>query len=249
MRRLLPFLAVSLLLVGAAAASASALHGHAHKKSKWHAVYKGDFSSGYSKKIWTRYNGTPTCCSATRWSRSHLVAKHGIMNLQNYRDSGRWLSAGMSMGKSVNLTYGKWSVRFRMDRGGGVGMCLALWPEHGWPPEVDFAEESSRYGSRRIETGTLHYGPHNSQNHARVNANFSKWHVMSVELTPHKLVYLLDGKRWHTVTGSAVPHQPMHLFMQTHVGSNGSSGEMPAATLSRHVDLHVDWVRVYRWVG
>ena len=37
----------------------------------------------------------------------------------------------------------------------------------------------------------------------------------------------------------------MHLIMQTHVGSNGSSGDMPAASVTGHVDLQIDWVHVY----
>ena len=216
---------------------------------KWHPVFSGTFASGFSTRIWTRYQGTPRCCPTTRWARSHLVAKGGVMNLENYRENGRWVSAGMSMGRSLNQTYGKWSVRFRMDRGMGVGMCLALWPKTGWPPEIDFAEESTLYGKRHVETGTLHYGAHNSQNHAKVMGDFSKWHVMSVEWTPGKLVYLLDGKPWHTITGSIVPHQPMHLIMQTHVGTNGTSGGMPAVALTGHVDLHIDWVHVYQLNG
>ena len=252
MRRLLPILIAAVMLMCsaspgfAAPAHHRAAHGHA---ARWHKVFSGTFASGYSRKIWTRYGGTPRCCQATRWSRSHLVARRGVMSLETYRDpafAGRWVSAGMSMGRSLNQTYGKWSVRFRMDTGGGIGMCMGLWPKNGWPPEIDFAEESSQYGHRGVETATLHYGAHNSQVRSRVAANFTKWHVISVAWTPHRLVYLLDGKRWGEVTGNPVPHQPMHLFIQTHVGSNGSGGVMPALTQSRHVGLHIDWVHVYR---
>ncbi len=248
MKRLLALLTVFGLMVASVIGASHASQAQA-APPKWHSVFSGNFDSGFSSKIWTRYNGVPTCCSTTRWSRSHLVAKGGVMQLQDYRESGRWVSAGMSMGRSLNQTYGKWSVRFRMDRGMGVGMCIALWPKSGWPPEIDFAEESSQYGNRHVQTGTLHYGPHNSQNHAQVTSDFSKWHVMSVEWTPRKLVYLIDGRRWHTITGSIVPHQPMHLIIQTHVGSNGQSGGMPSTALKGHVDLHIDWVHVFRFNG
>ena len=225
-------------------------HAVAQKQTaKWHRSFSGTFAGGYSRKIWTGYNGTPRCCKATHWSRSHLVARRGVMTLDNYRDSGfggQWVSAGISMGRSLNQTYGKWTVRFRMDRAVGIGMCMGLWPKKGWPPEIDFAEESSQYGARGVETATLHYGAHNSQIRRKVAGDFSKWHVIGVQWTPHRLVYLLDGKRWGTVTGKSVPSQPMHLFIQTHVGSNGKSGGMPAATVRRHVGLHLDWVHVYR---
>ena len=252
-KRLLPLLIAPLLVAAVASTPSSALaRGHVAAQShvgRWHKVFSGTFAAGYSSKIWTGYNGTPVCCKTTRWSRSHLVARRGVMNLRNYRDSafgGRWVSAGISMGRSLNQTYGKWSIRFRMDRAVGVGMCMGLWPKRGWPPEIDFAEESSQYGGRGVQTATLHYGAHNSQVRSRVTGDFSKWHVVSVEWTPKRLVYLLDGKRWGAVTGSRVPHQPMHLFIQTHVGSNGVNGSMPSLATNRRVDLHLDWVHVYR---
>ena len=192
--------------------------------------------AGYSSKIWTGYNGTPRCCKATRWSRSHLVARRGVMTLENYRDSGfggQWVSAGISMGRSLNQTYGKWTVRFRMDRAVGIGMCMGLWPKKGWPPEIDFAEESSQYGARGVETATLHYGAHNSQIRRKVTGDFSKWHVIgvAVDAAPARL------PAWTASAGARSPasrsHQPMHLFIQTHVGSNGKGGGMPAALVHR----------------
>ena len=159
-------------------------HAVAQKQTaKWHRSFSGTFAGGYSRKIWTGYNGTPRCCKTTHWSRSHLVARRGVMTLDNYRDSGfggQWVSAGISMGRSLNQTYGKWTVRFRMDRAVGVGMCMGLWPKKGWPPEIDFAEESSQYGARGVETATLHYGAHNSQIRRKVAGDFSKWHVIGV---------------------------------------------------------------------
>lgn len=246
MRRLLPLVIVSVLLLGVVSASAATTTVTTTAPT-WKSVFSDEFTSGYSTATWTRYNGVPRCCAATRWDPSHLVVSQGIMNLQNYRDSalgGKWVSAGLSMGKSLDQTYGKWSVRFRMDRAMGVGMCFALWPKTGWPPEIDFAEESAKYGDRTVETGTLHYGSANSQIHSKVTGDFSQWHTASVEWTPGKIVYLMDDKPWATIT-SHVPAQPMHLIMQTHVGSNGSSGDMPAASITGHVDLQIDWVHVY----
>ena len=133
MRRLTPLVIVSVLLLGVVSASA-ATTTTATPAPTWKSVFSDEFTSGYSTATWTRYNGVPRCCAATRWDPSHLVVSQGIMNLQNYRDSafgGKWVSGGLSMGKSLDQTYGKWSVRFRMDRAMGVGMCFALWPKTG----------------------------------------------------------------------------------------------------------------------
>ena len=81
-----------------------------------------------------------------------------------------------------------------------------------------------------------------------MTGDFTQWHTASVEWTPGKIVYLMDDKPWATIT-SHVPAQPMHLIMQTHVGSNGSSGDMPAASVTGHVDLRIDWVHVYSFNG
>jgi Glycosyl hydrolases family 16 len=216
----------------------------------WRLRFAANFRHGLNTRVWTRYNGTPRCCHDTLWKRSHAVVKHGILRLQNYRDpayGGRWVSAGVSMGRSLNQTYGKYRVRFRMTKGRGVGMCMLLWPAHGWPPEVDFAEESSAVGGRRWETSTLHYGRHNNEIHHRVYANFRNWNTIGVNWRPGKLVYTLDGHAWAQVTGSHVPNVPMHLGIQTHVGSNGNTGTNPDSGTPAKVGLQIDWIKIYRY--
>jgi beta-glucanase (GH16 family) len=155
----------------------------------WKLRYYGRFSHGINTSMWTRYNGTPRCCPNTLWKKSHVVVKGGVLRLQNYRDpayGGRWVSGGVSMGRSLNQTYGRYRVRFRITAGRGIGMCMFLWPNRGWPPEVDFAEESSGVGGRRWETSTLHYGSNNTEIHHRVHANFTKWHTIGVNWTDRK---------------------------------------------------------------
>jgi beta-glucanase (GH16 family) len=234
-------LGIALLIVLATPSQASAA---------WRLRFAANFRHGLNTKIWTRYDGTPRCCHQTRWRPSHVVVKGGILRLQNYRDrayGGRWVSAGVSMGRSLNQTYGKYRVRFRMTKGHGIGMCMLLWPAHGWPPEVDFAEESSSVGARRFETSTLHFGRHNSEIHHRVHANFTRWHTIGVNWRPGKLVYTLDGHAWARTIGPEVPDVPMHLGLQTHVGTNGNTGSAPDSATPAKVGLQIDWIKVYRY--
>jgi beta-glucanase (GH16 family) len=234
------------LAVGLVAASAQ----DAHASATWKLRFSGNFRHGINTSIWTRYSGTPTCCPDTFWAKSHVVVKSGILRLQNYRDpafGGRWVSGGVSMGRSLNQTYGKYQVRFRITQGRGVGMCIFLWPKSGWPPEIDFAEESSAVGQRQLETATLHYGSHNTEIHSRVRANFQSWHTIGLNWTPGKILYTLDGRAWGSVTGSHVPNVPMHLGIQTHVGSNGNSGPGPGSTTPSKVGLQIDWVHIWRF--
>ena len=213
------------------------------------------FTDNFTKldtTVWTRYSGVPRCCKSTIWSKGHAVASGGMLNLQTYKDpaySGKWVSGGVSLARSVNLTYGNWQIRFRFDKGTGVGMCIGLWPKTGWPPEVDFAEESSTVGNRSSISATLHYGAKNNLIHKYLSADFSAWHVIGVQWYPGHINYTIDGSTWASISGSEVPNVPMHLFMQTQIGSNGFSGTLPNGTTPAHVNLQVDWVKIYRYAG
>ena len=51
----------------------------------------------------------------------------------------------------------------------------------------------------------------------------TQWHTYGVEWTPTRLLFTIDGQGWATMGGSAVPHQPMQLAMQTAATSDASS--------------------------
>ena len=174
----------------------------------------------------------------------------GILRLQNYRDrayGGRWVSAGVSMGRSLNQTYGKYRVRFRITQGRRRRHVHAAVAEARLA-----ARDRLRRGVlvgrlRRWETSTLHFGRDNSEIHHRVHANFTLWHTIGVNWRPGRLVYMLDGHAWARISGAEVPDVPMHLGIQTHVGTNGNTGSIPDSTTPAKVGLQIDWVKVYRY--
>jgi hypothetical protein len=210
-------------------------------------IFYRQFKDPIKRHTWTIYQGVPGCCDQSYWAKSHVVSKGGMLRIQTYRDSAyqdRWVSGGVSMARLVNQTYGRWVVRFRMPRGAGVGMDVALRPSGGGTV-VDWIEESSDKGAARaIETATLHYG--STRIHARVHANFSKWHTMILAWTPGRITVRLGHHRWANYT-SHIPSSPMHLVMQTNVGTNGFTGTMPNSTTPSRVTLYVDYVAVYRY--
>jgi beta-glucanase (GH16 family) len=179
-----------------------------------------------------------------------VVVERGLLNLQTYRDprfGGRWVSGGVSSAPALKQTYGKYELRFRMDRGRGVAVVLLLWPSgNTWPPEIDFAEDGGTSNSRREMSATLHYGASNSAIQRTVHADFTHWHVMGVEWTPGKLVYTLDGRRWASVRGTQVPSEPMELDMQTQAGTcSDRYAPCPDSSTPSKVSLQVDWVVAY----
>jgi hypothetical protein len=210
-------------------------------------IFYRQFQLPLKPHTWTLYNGRPGCCPQSYWAPSHVVSKGGMLRIQTYKDpnyGGRWVSGGTSMARLVSQTYGRWVIRFRMKRAKGVGMDVALRP-NGSGTVLDWAEESSDKGAaRRVETATLHYG--GTRVHAHVTADFTKWHRMTVQWVPGDMTVRLDGHIWAHYT-SHVPSSPMHMVMQTNVGSNGFTGVMPDSTTPSKVALQVDYVAVYRY--
>ena len=108
-----------------------ALAAPSQASAAWKLRFSAGFRHGLNTNIWTRYNGTPRCCHDTRWRPSHVVVRGGILRLQNYRDpryGGSWVSAGVSLGRSLNQTYGKYRVRFRITPGAATAACTCRCP-------------------------------------------------------------------------------------------------------------------------
>ncbi len=205
-----------------------------------------DNFDSFSSSTWTRYSGVPSCCKTTMWSPSQVSASGGLLNIAISKVNGKWTTSGISNAKSSSQTYGKWSVRFRMDKGYGTGMDMALRPQ-GSGTVLNFAEESSQYGANQdTQTATLHYG--STMVHAKVHGDFSQWNTMNVTWTPGKIVVDLNGTPWATYT-SHVPSTPMHLTIQANVGSNGYAGVNPNSSTPSTTNLQVDSITVSKYNG
>jgi hypothetical protein len=210
-------------------------------------VFHQQFNTALKRHTWSIYQGVPTCCPASMWAKSHVLSRGGVLRIRTYRDpafGNRWVSGGLSMARILNQTYGRWVVRFRMRRGTGVGMDVALRPRGGGTV-VDWIEESSDHGRlRNLETATLHYG--GTRVHAHVVADFTKWHTMTLSWIPGRITVKINGKIWADYR-SHIPSAPMHLTMQTNTGTNGFSGVNPNSSTPALVPLQIDYVSVYRY--
>lgn len=217
----------------------------------WRRVFSDDFLGGrLDSRKWGTYSGQPGGDPGGWWDPSHVVVRDGVVRLQSYRDgrfNNRWVSGGMSSARGLKQAYGRYDVRFRMDRGRGIAGVLLLWPvaDH-WPPEIDFAEDGGGASSRRSMSATLHHGAANRIVQHSVHADFSRWHTMGVQWTPRRLVYTLDGRRWGGLTSSLVPSERMELDAQTQAGTRSDPyAPAPDARTPRHVDMVIDWVVAY----
>jgi beta-glucanase (GH16 family) len=216
----------------------------------WHQVLADDFN-GPSLDLtkWGAYEGQPGGDPGGWWDPSHVVVRRGMAELQSYRDprfGDRWVSGGMSSALGLKQTYGKYLVRFRVDRGAGIAAVLLLWPSgDGLPAEIDFAENGG--GDRSHMSATLHYDPDNRQIQRSVQADFTRWHTLGVEWTPGRLAYTLDGSVWATVISRGVPSIPMEMDVQTQAGTCGDRFQpCPDRTTPARVNMQIDWVVAYR---
>ena len=210
----------------------------------WVRVWADDFGGTSLKPAWDKYSGYPGSYSTGYWSPRHVQVGRGMMTLRGCREGSTFVTAGVSATRVTSQVYGKYLVRMRADVGQGVGYVALLWPSDGWPPEVDFAEDAGH--QRTTTSATAHWGRANLQQQLILNADFSKWHTLGVEWTPTSLKYTIDGRVWATMTGSAVPHQPMHLAVQSAALACSSWAACVTSQTPRNVNVEVDWVDVYR---
>lgn len=217
----------------------------------WRRVLVDQFDgNSLNTAIWGPYRGQPGGDPGGWWDPSHVVVRDGLLHLETYRDPGfrgRWVSGGVSSARGLEQRYGKYLVRFRIDAGFGVAGIVLLWPNHGWPPEIDFAETSGDRGKRPALTATLHYRPSNQTIARKLRIDATAWHVMGVEWTPRRLVYTVDGRQWASVRSRHVPSEGMELDIQAQTGTCGHPwAPCPNSTTPAHVNLQVDWVAAYR---
>ena len=245
---------VALLLATAVAFAAALPTNRTSGRSDWRVVFFDNFRHGLRSSLWGRYSGEPGGDPGGLWSPSHVVVRHGVLDLETYRDprfGWRWVSGGVSSAPALTQIYGKYEVRLRVDRGEGVAFVALLWPsDGGWPPEIDFAENGGESGARDGISATLHYGSHDSQIQRMLGVDLTRWHVVGVEWVPGKLVYTIDGRAWATVRSDAVPDQRMEMDFQTQAGTCGdSSAPCPNGQTPAYVDAQIQWVRAYDYQG
>jgi beta-glucanase (GH16 family) len=218
----------------------------------WHQTYAEDFSDPNVSSRWYPYNGQPGGDPLGWWDPSHVSASGGVLTIAGRKEltpnGNLYVTGGMSAVRSFSQTYGRFAIRFRMDKGYGLAYALLLWPTNNqWPPEIDILEDNAK--NRDLTSATLHYGPNNTMIHRETRGDFSVWHTAEVDWTPGKLVYRIDGNVWTTMTSSSVPDIPMTIAIQTQAWPCGTWEGCPNSGTPAQVNLYVDWVVAYSQAG
>ncbi len=163
--------------------------------------------AGYT---WNTFSGTGRL--GQHWSASHVKVQNGVLS--------ELISGNVAggVGNTGFHTYGTYTARFRMTKGGGKYAILLFGK--GPHQEIDFAEDHPVDPNRTEMTATVHWGQSNNMIHLSRPGDYTQWHRAGVIWTHDKLTFTLDGDTWATVTDH-VPDYPMHMTVQTsaHGGS------------------------------
>jgi beta-glucanase (GH16 family) len=212
----------------------------------WQLVYSQEFNGSVLPPGWGAYKGQPGGDPYGRWEPANVVVSGGALHLLATSSAGPGYSTGGVMFSGNPQTYGMYLVRMKGDYEPGLRMSdvALLWPRSsGWPPEIDFFEDSG--GTRADYHATVHPGPsgdNSHQVHVDVNSNATQWHTYGVQWTPNSITFTIDGHSAGAVISNsglpAWPDIPMNLALQ--------SQNLGAAEPNHPIEtLTVDWVAEY----
>jgi hypothetical protein len=202
------------------------------------------------------YGGGVYGNGAFQWDKTEVSVSGGALHIGiDKQASGIWDVGGIATtpnqwNPGTAFTYGKVEIRAQVSQEvWGTGPVFLLWPiDGGWPPEVDILETPKGNGMF-----TNHWAGPNGQDQYHptlFDVDLTQWHTYGLEWTPSRLTMTLDGKVVQTIT-EFVPHEAMSIGLQGHVGASWEEwyGGSPNGSGVNHVDIAVDFVRVYDYIG
>ncbi len=125
-------------------------------------VYADSFNGNtLDPNRWTIYD-SPQVPLMPR-SPANVSVANGTLRLTGWIDAaGRDVSGGVA--SRINLRYGRWEARIRVERGSGYSAVVLLWPQsEKWPVdgEIDVIEVPDP--QRQVGSNFLHFGSDNRQ--------------------------------------------------------------------------------------
>lgn len=218
----------------------------------WRQTFADDFTSPDLAGNWRAYDGPPGGDPLGWFMASHVHSGNGMLTItaskENTPNGVLYATGGVNNSKVFTQTYGRYEIRFRMDKAYGIAYALLLWPSNNtWPPEIDIAEDNAK--NRDMTSATIHYGSNNSMIHRETAGDFTQWHTARVDWSPGKIVYRLDDKIWTTISSSNIPNTPMSIAIQAQAWPCGTWEGCPNSTTPASADLQIDWVVAYAATG
>ncbi len=176
-------------------------------------------------------------------------------------DSAQYTSASLTTKGKVAWKYGKIEVKAKLPK--GVGQWPAIWmlgenkKEVGWPQcgEIDIMEhvgfnKDTIFGSVHSKTYN-HIKKNQKTQGVFIDQPYDKFHIYSIEWTPEKVDFLLDGKVYlhtineHKTTNEWPFNQNFNLKLNNAIG--GMWGAQKGIDDNVFpTQMTIDYVRVYQ---
>lgn len=209
-------------------------------------AYRPQWSAGYK-------DGTPDTAGQKGKDSGYypgkvLSVKDGVLDWYLHSENGVSMGAAPrpkfpnkaeNPRRDNSMLYGRYSVRFKADSLKGYKLAWLLWPNSDeWPRdgEIDFPEGDL---SESLH-GAVHFRSDDPADFKMFDSNktFTKWHVGTMEWSPGKVEFFLDGRSIGVATKN-IPKTPMHLILQT----ESCLPKCPDPSTKGHVQL--DWIGVW----
>lgn len=214
-------------------------------------AYSAKWSAGYK-------DGTPDTAGQKGTKSGYYPSK--VLSVKNgmldwYLHSEKGISMGAAPAPKIpndsnrdksllprhnSLMYGRISVRFKADSLRGYKVAWLLWPDSGvWPRdgEINFPEGDLA----KTFYGAAHYRGNDpaASDMFQSHTTFTDWHVATIEWTPGKVEFILDGRSLGAST-TLTPNTPMHYILQ----SESCLPRCPAPQTAGH--LYLDWIAIWK---
>jgi beta-glucanase (GH16 family) len=176
--------------------------------------------------------------------------------------AGGYTSARIKSRGRFATGYGRIEARLKLPRGQGIWPAFWMLGDHidrvPWPAcgEIDIMELIGHQPDTLY--GTLH-GPGYSGKHGISKsvvvpgaALGDAYHVFAVDWTPGRIVWLIDGRAYQTVTPADLPagaqwvFDGIQCFLLFNLAVGGLWPGYPDATTQFPQEYRIDYVRVYR---
>jgi beta-glucanase (GH16 family) len=157
--------------------------------------------------------------------------EHGFLKKEFDFSSGL-----ISTAKSFRQKYGVFTAKVKMSPG---GVTQAFWMvADKMVPHIDVAKYESGKLFCNYFWPSRNNAPNKSMSKTGGNRYTSDFYIYTLEWSPNKLVWKINGKVFKTQT-SGVPQEEMYINFSTHLKENASESGLPTA-------MEIDWIRVYK---
>jgi len=202
----------------------------------------GAFMKTYGDRF-VAYDGFNDTSGVGMYRQSAMSVADGTLDMHMHTDAAGQPTGAAFIplvdGKWGGQTSGRYDIRLRADPVKGYGLAGLLWSDtNTWDDgEVDFPE-----GALDGNVTLSNHCPGNpSANclHRDLGTTFSAWHTYSIEWTPTKLTFLVDGVSVSSTTQN-IPRKPLHMVLQAATMSPQKPPKDAAG------DVQVAWVSISR---